>query len=52
MSGLPGSGKDTWLERNHPKLPVVSPDSIRADLDVDATDNPGKVIQAAREQCP
>jgi len=50
-SGLPGSGKDTWIERNCPKLPVVSLDSIRADLDVDATDNQGEVIQAAREQC-
>ena len=51
MAGLPGSGKDTWLERNRPKLPVVSLDSIRADLAVDATDNQGEVIQAAREQC-
>lgn len=51
VSGLPGSGKDTWLERNRPKLPVVSLDSIRTDLDVEATDNQGEVIQAAREQC-
>jgi len=51
MSGLPASGKDTWLQRNRPQLPVVSLDSIRTDLDVDATDNQGEVIQAARDQC-
>ena len=51
MSGLPGSGKDTWLARNRPGLPVVSLDEMRADLDVEATDNQGEVIQAARESC-
>jgi predicted kinase len=51
MSGLPGSGKDTWLARHRPTLPVVSLDELRADLDVDATDNQGEVIQAAREAC-
>jgi putative nucleotidyltransferase with HDIG domain len=51
MSGLPGSGKDTWLARHRPKLPVVSLDDLRADLDTDATDNQGEVIQAARSTC-
>lgn len=51
MSGLPGSGKDTWLTRSRPNLPVVSLDDIRTDLDVDATENQGEVIQAARESC-
>jgi predicted kinase len=51
MSGLPGSGKDTWLAKNRPDLPIVSLDDIRGQLDVDATDNQGQVIQAAREQC-
>jgi putative nucleotidyltransferase with HDIG domain len=51
MSGLPGAGKDTWLARNRTGLPVVSLDAVRAELDVDATDNQGQVIQAAREQC-
>lgn len=26
MSGLPGSGKDTWLIQNRPELPVVALD--------------------------
>jgi predicted kinase len=51
MSGLPGSGKDTWLARHLPDLPVIALDDIRADLDVDAADNQGEVIQAARESC-
>jgi predicted kinase len=51
MSGLPGSGKDTWLSRHRPNLPVVSLDDLRSELDVDATDNQGGVIQAARERC-
>lgn len=51
MSGLPGSGKDTWLGRNRPDLPVVSLDDIRTELHVEATDNQGDVIQAARERC-
>ena len=51
MSGLPGSGKDTWLAQNRSYLPVVSLDDIRADLDVEATDNQGEVIQTARKTC-
>lgn len=51
MSGLPGAGKDTWLARERPGLPVVSLDAVREELDMDATDNQGRVIQEAREQC-
>ena len=51
MSGLPGAGKDTWLARHRVALPVISLDAIRSELDVDATDNQGSVVQAAREQC-
>lgn len=51
MSGLPGSGKDTWLKRNRPELPVVSLDDIRGELDIDPTENQGEVAQVARERC-
>lgn len=51
LSGLPGSGKDTWLAQHRPALPVVSLDAIRTDLDVAPTDEQGSVIQEARERC-
>jgi predicted kinase len=51
MSGLPGSGKDTWLAKNRSGLPVVSLDDIRSELDVEATDDQGGVIQHAKECC-
>jgi len=51
MSGLPGAGKDTWLARCRPALPVVSLDGLREEFEVEATDDQGAVIQAAREAC-
>ena len=51
LSGLPGSGKDTWLARNRTDLPVVSLDDIRGELDVEPTDDQGTVVQLARERC-
>lgn len=51
LTGLPGSGKDTWLRRYNSELPVVSLDDVRQELDVDPTDNQGEVVQLARERC-
>src|SRR5690606_5547495 len=51
MSGLPGSGKDTWLFRNRNELPVVSLDDIRGELGVEPTDDQGRVAQLAHERC-
>lgn len=50
LSGLPGSGKDTWLAQKRPKLPVVALDDLRDELEVAATDDQGEVIQLARER--
>jgi predicted kinase len=51
MSGLPGSGKDRWLARHRPGLPVVSLDDLRVAHDVDPTDDQGEIVQMAREAC-
>lgn len=51
MSGLPGAGKDTWLAKHRPALPVVSLDSMRERLGVNPRGNQGRVIQAARQLC-
>jgi predicted kinase len=48
MSGLPGAGKDTWIARNHPDLPVVSLDRIRRELKVAPDEDQGAVAQAAK----
>ena len=51
VCGLPGAGKDTWLENNRSELPVVSLDEIRRTLKIEPTANQGVVIQQAKEQC-
>lgn len=50
LSGLPGTGKDTWLSQYYPDMPMVSLDGLRAELEVKPTDNQEKVIQAARQR--
>ena len=50
VSGLPGTGKDTWIRENHPELPVISLDVIREELKILPTENQGPVIEAARER--
>jgi predicted kinase len=50
MSGLPGSGKDTWIERHAPHLPQISLDAIREETGAEPTGNQGAVVQAAREK--
>ena len=50
LSGLPGTGKDTWIGENLPGLPMVSLDALRKELRVSPTDSQGAVVQAARER--
>ena len=50
LSGLPGTGKDTWIGQHYPDLPMVSLDGIRAERGIKPTDNQGEVIQAAQER--
>ncbi|GEP97985.1 AAA family ATPase [Chitinophaga cymbidii] len=52
MSGLPGAGKDTFVRKNFPDLPVISLDDIRQERGTPATDKTGngQAIQAAKEK--
>ncbi len=50
LSGLPASGKDTWLRTHAPNLAVVSLDDLRTELEVDPEDAQGAVIATAKER--
>lgn len=47
--GLPGAGKDTWLETHFPKLPMVSPDKWRRELGLKRKKD-GLAIQKTKEE--
>jgi predicted kinase len=49
MSGLPGAGKDYWIQTNLPDWPVISLDNIRREMKISPTGNQGHVIVRARE---
>lgn len=49
LSGLPGTGKDTFIKENYPNLPVISLDEIRAELHILPTENQGAVVARAHE---
>ena len=50
MSGLPGTGKDTWISQQVPELPMISLDGIRKELHVSPAGDQGSVIREARER--
>ena len=52
MSGIPGSGKDTWVAKNAKGWPVISLDAIREELNIkyDDRSGQGKVAQTAYER--
>lgn len=50
LSGLPGTGKDTWIEAHGPDLPMISLDEIRKEMKISPTDNQSKVVEIARER--
>lgn len=49
LSGLPGVGKDHWIEANRPDVPVVSLDRLRAEMGVDPAGDQRAVAAAAHE---
>ena len=50
MSGLPGTGKDTWIQENCPDLPMISLDEIRKEMNISPTQKQSKVVEMARER--
>ncbi|WP_332368036.1 ATP-binding protein [Spirosoma telluris] len=52
LSGLPGSGKDTFIARHLADWPVVSLDTYRRKLKISPTDKQGtsRVVQMAKEE--
>ena len=50
MSGLPGTGKDTWIREQYRNLPVVCLDDIRKELNISPKEKQGAVIQEAKER--
>ncbi len=51
MSGLPGTGKSTWVGRNRAGRPVICLDDLRERLGVDpADDDQSVVVNTAKEQ--
>ncbi|MVW73520.1 AAA family ATPase [Bordetella sp. 15P40C-2] len=50
MSGLPATGKDTWVAQHRGGLPVVSFDEARRELGLKHGENDGKAAHYARDQ--
>ncbi len=50
LSGLPGTGKDTYAQTQFPNLPMISLDNIRKELGHPATGNQGRVIQEGQNR--
>ena len=50
LSGLPGTGKDTWIRQNVQELPMISLDDIRRELSAAASGEQAKVIHTAQER--
>jgi len=49
MSGLPGAGKDHWIESNVADWPIISLDAIRHDLGAPPSDPQGEILSRARD---
>ena len=49
MSGLPGTGKDTWINKNLPDIPMISLDEIREKHNISPIGPQGKVAAIGME---
>lgn len=50
LSGIPASGKDTYIRNNFNGMDIISLDELREKLNISPKDNQGKVIQEAKKQ--
>ena len=50
LSGLPGTGKDTWIQENLSDFPMISLDEIRKELHIKPTENQGEIIKTAQSR--
>lgn len=50
LSGLPASGKNTWVAHHHPDLPVISFDDAKAELGIKHGDNVGAAVHLANDK--
>lgn len=50
MSGLPGTGKDTWIRRNLTDLPMISLDEIRREMKISPDKSQGLVANIGKER--
>ncbi len=51
LSGLPASGKDTWIKQNNLNdLPVISLDDIRKELKISPKKNQGEVLAESKKR--
>ncbi len=51
VAGLPGTGKDTWIQKHYSSLPMISLDDIRREMNISPTDREaqGTVVSRAKE---
>ena len=50
MAGLPGTGKDTWVQDHYSHLPMISLDEIRQEMKISPAESQNKVAEAAKER--
>lgn len=50
LSGLPGTGKDTWISQHCPDRPQISLDQMREELGISPEDNQTQVARQAQER--
>jgi putative nucleotidyltransferase with HDIG domain len=48
MAGLPGSGKDTWIQENLPDWRVISLDNLRKEMNINPDEDQGAVANQAK----